>query len=220
MAPAGKKTSRSAPASAPSGAKKAISAAVTRAPRGAKKAAAADSAATSGPAAKLAPGRAPAAVAAQAAAPTSAAKPATRRPPTGRAFAVSAAAALLEDKCEEVVVFDVTGVSSVADFVVIASGTSDRQMRTCVQHVRELAESFGQPVMRSNVDDRTTWAVLDCADVMVHVFEPNTRAYYDLESMWEEAARVDWATEHAASEAAAATATAKSPAARKRRSSK
>ncbi|MCA3005746.1 MAG: ribosome silencing factor [Phycisphaerales bacterium] len=174
---------------------------MTRAPRGAKKPVEGSVApATAAPAVK--PGKAgavPAAVAVAAAVPGT---QALRRPPTGRAFAVSAAAALQEDKCEDVVVFDVTGVSSVADFVVIASGTSDRQMRTCVQHIKEKAEQIGQPVMRSSLDDRTTWAVMDCSDVMVHVFEPNTRAYYDLESMWEEAARVDWATEHEAARVA------------------
>ncbi|MCW5765191.1 MAG: ribosome silencing factor [Phycisphaeraceae bacterium] len=118
----------------------------------------------------------------------SATTPAVNR---GEALARAAARALLEDKCTDVVVIDVRGSSQVADYIVVASGTSDRQMRTAAEGVKKAASALGDQVVRSNLDERTTWVVLDLVDVMVHIFEPNTRAFYDLEMLWGDAPRLD-----------------------------
>ncbi len=99
---------------------------------------------------------------------------------------------LHDDKCSDVVVLDVTGLSSVSDFIVLASGTSDRQMHSAGKNAAEAAEKLGYPPFRRNVDDRTTWVVLDCIDVIAHIFEPNTRAHYDLEMLWGDAPRIAW----------------------------
>ena len=122
--------------------------------------------------------------------------PLTMRPKgdveAARVFAIAAARMLSDDRCEDIVVLDVSEVSQVTDFVIIASGTSDRQMRGSVEDVKKLAVESGYPVFRQSVDDRTTWCVLDCVDVVIHVFEPNTRSHYDLEMLWDDAPRVDW----------------------------
>ena len=109
-----------------------------------------------------------------------------------RAFAVDAARMLADDKCEDVVVLDVTGVSQMSDFIVVGSGTSDRQMRSSADDVAKLGDRSGWPCFRQHADDRTTWVALDFMDVMVHVFEPNTRAHYDLEMLWGDAPRIAW----------------------------
>lgn len=108
------------------------------------------------------------------------------------ALALAAARSLADDKCTDVVVLDLRGLSQATDFFVVASGTSDRQMRAAASHVRETAAQLGHDIHGSSADDRTTWVVLDCVDVVVHVFEPNTRAYYDLEMLWGDAPRLDW----------------------------
>ena len=113
-------------------------------------------------------------------------------PTLTKVAAIEVARSLSDDKCEDVVVLDVTGLSHVTDFVVIASGTSDRQMRSAATNAADVSERHGCGVYRRSDDDRTTWIVLDCVDVVVHVFEPNTRAHYDLEMMWGDAPRVDW----------------------------
>jgi len=110
----------------------------------------------------------------------------------GRALSIEAARLLNDNRCEEIIVMDVRGISKNHDFVVIGSGTSDRQMRSCGQEIAQLARAMGHDSSRTNVDDRTTWLVLDCMDVVVHVFEPNARAHYDLESMWGDAPRIHW----------------------------
>ncbi len=108
-------------------------------------------------------------------------------------FAIEAARLLSDDRCENVVVMEVKDLSPMYDYIVVGSGTSDRQMRSVIDEVIDLAERTGHGSFRRNVDDRTTWCVVDFVDVAVHVFEPNTRAHYDIEMMWGDAPRIDWA---------------------------
>lgn len=113
-------------------------------------------------------------------------------PDATRSFAMEAARLVRDDKCEDVVVLDIRGISSVSDYVIVASGTSERQMRSVLQHVEELGASMGFKPFRASRDDRTAWLLIDFVDVVVHLFEPNTRAHYDLEMLWGDAPRVDW----------------------------
>ncbi len=113
-------------------------------------------------------------------------------PQRARAFAVEVARLLSDDKCEEVVVLDVQGLSTVTDLLVIATGTSGRQMASAVQHVEDLGERMGFAAFGKSADDASDWILCDFVDVVVHVFEPNVRAHYDLEMMWGDARNVDW----------------------------
>jgi ribosome-associated protein len=116
-----------------------------------------------------------------------------------RALAIESARLLRDDKCEHIVVLDVRELSEVTDFLVIASGTSDRQMNSALDDVQELGEGKGWPSFRTSTDERSTWLLVDFVDVVVHLFEPNTRAFYDLEMMWGDAKRVEWQRPHDAS---------------------
>ena len=102
------------------------------------------------------------------------------------------AQAATDEKCDEVLVLDVRGASPVTDYLVIGSGTSDRQMRTALGAATALGDQRGFPSIRSNSDDRATWLLADFVDVVLHLFEPNTRAHYDLETLWPDATRVPW----------------------------
>lgn len=120
---------------------------------------------------------------------------ATRRGTTddARVMAIDLARALTDDKCENVLVLDVSGVSPVTDYIVIASGTSDRQMNSVLDNAMELAEEAGMAAVRHAKDERATWLLADFVDVMLHIFEPNTRAHYDVESLYPDATEVAWA---------------------------
>lgn len=109
-----------------------------------------------------------------------------------RAFAVAAARSLRDSRCEDIIVLDVRGLSHVTDYVVIGSGTSQRQMGSALQHVEDLARETGFGRLQTSTDDRSLWLLADFVDVVVHLFEPNTRAYYDLEMLWGDAPQVDW----------------------------
>ncbi len=109
-----------------------------------------------------------------------------------RVFAIEAARVLSDEKCDDIQVLDVRQLSQVTDYLVIGTGTSDRQMRSALHHVEEKGSQSGYRPFRSNADDRGTWLLSDFVHVVVHVFEPNTRAHYDLEMLWGDAERVAW----------------------------
>ena len=130
-------------------------------------------------------------------------QPAHPRPNPGkdheaaRAFAIEAARSLADDKCEDIVVLDLRGRSLVTDFFVIGSGSSDRQMRSSAAGVAKIAKDKGLSLYRTNMDEaQQSWIVLDFVDLVVHVFSPETRAYYDLEMLWGDTQRIEWAREN------------------------
>ncbi len=108
------------------------------------------------------------------------------------AFAVEAANLLKDLHCEDLLLLDVRGLSDVTDFILIGSGTSKRQIRSLGDDVEKLAKGRGLSRFGRDQDEDTTWVVLDFVDAVVHLFEPTTRAHYDLEMMWDDAPRVDW----------------------------
>lgn len=116
-----------------------------------------------------------------------------------REFAIECARIFNDDKCEHIVILDVRGRSQVADYVVIGSGTSDRQMNSAIDDAVEMGKSRGYSAARTNRDERSTWLLADFVDVIVHLFEPETRAYYDIEMLWGEAPRVEWKRDEPAS---------------------
>ncbi len=116
----------------------------------------------------------------------------TTDPAKARQLAIDAARLLADDKCEDVLVLDVTQISQITDFIVIGTGTSDRQMKSVLDHVRDMAKDADYELFRSSTDDNAVWLLADFVDMIVHLFEPNARAHYDLETLWNEASRVHW----------------------------
>ncbi|MEO1584486.1 MAG: ribosome silencing factor [Planctomycetota bacterium] len=126
--------------------------------------------------------------------PASPAKPAKPTDEQTKAMAIDIARLMSDLKCTEVVALDLLGRSPLADVIIIATGTSDRQMRSAIDDVAELGASKDFPVLRKSEDDRATWIVADLGTIVAHVFEPNTRAHYDLELLWGDSERIDWQT--------------------------
>ena len=113
-------------------------------------------------------------------------------PEVTRAFGIDAARCLSDDKCTDVVLLDVRGLSQICDFVLIGSGTSVRQMKSVAQSIEDLGKAQGTPPYRSSTDSSSAWVVVDFVELVVHLFEPEHRLYYDLESLWGEGRRVEW----------------------------
>ncbi len=107
-------------------------------------------------------------------------------------FACYAARLVGDSRCEQVIVIDVRGHSQVTDYLVIASGTSERQLRSVAGGLKELARDQGQGVFRADAGDGSGWVVMDFVDVVAHLFTPHQRAYYDLETLWGDGEVVDW----------------------------
>jgi ribosome-associated protein len=108
-----------------------------------------------------------------------------------RQFAIDAARLLSDTRCHNVVVLDVTGISPVTDFLVVATGTSPVQMRSACDEVQELGEPRGFRAL-TRAGDSGTWTCIDLVDIVVHVFNHETRAYYDLDNLWGDARKVEW----------------------------
>src|SRR5688572_11399779 len=112
--------------------------------------------------------------------------PAASRLESARQFAVQSARLAANTRCHNVVLLDVTGISPVTDFLVLATGTSPRQMQTVCDEVEELGASPQhnyKPFSRVG-DDSASWTCIDFIDVVVHVFSPEARMYYDLDGLW------------------------------------
>ena len=94
--------------------------------------------------------------------------------------------AILDDgKAEDVFVIDLAGKSSMADFMVVASGGSARQINALAEKlIRGIKTAkYGSPGVEGK--SQGDWVLLDAGDVIVHLFRPEVRAFYNLEKMWE-----------------------------------
>ena len=91
---------------------------------------------------------------------------------------------LEDDKAEEIVTIDLGGRSSLCDAVVIASGRSSRHVMSIAEHLARRLKEEGYGTRPVNGAAQGDWALVDAGDVIVHVFRPEVREYYDLEGMW------------------------------------
>lgn len=120
------------------------------------------------------------------------AAPRKRQEALARKFAIEAARYVNDSHCQDVMLLDIRGKSDVADFIVIGSGTSDRQLRSVGHGVAELGAKMGVPRYGLDRDGTSTWVALDFVDVIVHLFDPALRGHYDLEMLWGDAPQIHW----------------------------
>ena len=95
----------------------------------------------------------------------------------------------LEDlKAQDIKVLDVRGLSNITDLMIVASGTSDRQVRAIAYHVVDKAKKKGLPPLGMEGEQIGEWALVDLGDAVVHIMLPQTRDFYNLEKLWGDAA--------------------------------
>jgi ribosome-associated protein len=116
-----------------------------------------------------------------------------------REAAVVAARSASAKQAESVAILDVHGLLVITDFFVIASGTTERQVKTIVEEVEKALRDLGRKPVRREGETEGRWVLLDYVDVVVHVFADEEREYYDLERLWRDAPRLDWTENGAAS---------------------
>ncbi|MFM8998823.1 MAG: ribosome silencing factor [Actinomycetota bacterium] len=107
-----------------------------------------------------------------------------------RADALAAASAALDKQARDVAILDVHGLLVITDYFVLATGTSDRQVRTIVDAIEDALRKRGRRPVRREGETENRWVLLDFADFVVHVFAPDERDFYDLERLWGDAPRV------------------------------
>ncbi|MCI1985795.1 MAG: ribosome silencing factor [Lactobacillus sp.] len=103
-----------------------------------------------------------------------------------------------DKRAEDIVVLDMQGVSLLADYFVIMNGNSERQVQALVNAIEDQVEAEGGNQPRIEGQKGSKWMLMDFHDVVVHVFVPEEREFYNLEKLWSEAPLVDvqdWVTE-------------------------
>jgi len=121
---------------------------------------------------------------------------ASRQSDTGAdiaALARRAAAILVDNKANDVVVLGLKGVSDMTDFFVIASGTSDTHVRALGEHVQDELRVAGTRTSHVEGTTQGRWVLLDYFDFVVHIFHPTLRDFYRLERLWSDA-KVVWSS--------------------------
>jgi ribosome-associated protein len=94
-----------------------------------------------------------------------------------------------EKKAKEVLILNLADLTDIADFFVLASGTSERHVRTVAESVQTGMKEKGMQPLSAEGYDEGRWVILDYGDVIFHMFLEPLRELYDLESLWIEAAR-------------------------------
>jgi ribosome-associated protein len=97
----------------------------------------------------------------------------------------------LEKKARDLVVMEVRDVTSIADYFIICSGSSDRQVQSIAQGIEENLSAAGHPPLSVEGVHRGHWVLMDFSDVIVHIFYEPVREFYDLEGLWGHAPRVE-----------------------------
>ncbi len=89
-----------------------------------------------------------------------------------------------DDKAEDIVVIDLHGKSSIADYLVIASGRSSRQVAAMADHLAHKLKEAGARRVAVEGARQGDWVLIDGGDLIVHLFRPEVRRFYNLEKMW------------------------------------
>lgn len=95
-------------------------------------------------------------------------------------------------KGEEIIIMDVREISSIADFFVIASGQSEPHLKAIRNEIEEKLKEAGVNAKRIDGFPKSQWVVMDYIDVVVHLFDKDTREFYGLERLWGDAKKIDW----------------------------
>lgn len=107
--------------------------------------------------------------------------------------AIRCAELAADKKGYDLKVLDITAISTIADFLVIISGQSDKQNQAICDHIRRELKKFGK-VQEIEGETEGKWIVMDYVDVLVHIFHEEQRKRYDLDGLWEKAEQVELST--------------------------
>ena len=94
--------------------------------------------------------------------------------------------ALEDKKGEDIKIIDITGISVLADYFIIANGNSDSQVNALVDNVEEELHKAGYTLRQREGQASGSWVLLDFGDIIVHVFDKENRLFYDLERIWKD----------------------------------
>ena len=98
---------------------------------------------------------------------------------------------LNERKAVDPVLIEVTGITSIADYFIIASGSSTRQVQAITRHLEKRMREAGIKPLGIEGEQNAQWVLKDYGDVIIHIFYEDVRKFYDLEGLWVDAPRLE-----------------------------
>jgi ribosome-associated protein len=107
-----------------------------------------------------------------------------------KALVIAAAKLAGDRRCTDIVALDMRKVSQVTDYFLIFTGTSDRQMRSVADEITEMAKKKGSSLFGRAGYEQGRWVLIDFVDFVVHVFDSQSRKYYDLDMLWGDAKKL------------------------------
>ena len=106
-----------------------------------------------------------------------------------------AARVAADNKARDIIVLDMRPCTPLFDYFVIVTGSSRRQIHTLAEEIDDALQAEGDSRMGIEGYEASKWVVQDYGDVVIHVFDPDTRDYYKLEELWADAPKIDWENE-------------------------
>ena len=103
---------------------------------------------------------------------------------TAKELARVAITALEEKKAEDIHVIDISEISTLADYFIIANGTNRSQIQTLADYVEEALGKAGLPLKQVEGYDTANWILMDYRDIVIHIFDKENRLFYDLDRIW------------------------------------
>ena len=104
--------------------------------------------------------------------------------------AIKCAAFALDKKALDVKILEIKKISSIADYLVLATGRSDRQVQAMAESVKQGLKPFDRPIDMEGYDEGR-WVVVDYGDIIVHVFQEEIRKIYNLDELWSRAPQIE-----------------------------
>jgi ribosome-associated protein len=111
---------------------------------------------------------------------------------SSRELAIAAARAAASKNARDILILDVSELIVITDYFVIASGGSDRQVKTVAEEIERSVAAIGMKPVRREGEREGRWVLLDFVDFVAHVFRDQEREYYGLERLWRDAPIVPW----------------------------
>lgn len=109
-----------------------------------------------------------------------------KKAPTTAAKKKLVIAALEDIKAHDIQAIDVRGVTSIFDWIIVASADSARQTKALARHVRDALKDAGATIVGTEGEESGEWILVDAGDIVAHVMQPAAREYYNLEELWGE----------------------------------
>lgn len=110
---------------------------------------------------------------------------------TIKEFVKLAINALEDKKAEDIHIIDISEISTLADYFIIANGTNRSQIQALADHVEETLGKAGLPLKQTEGYDAANWILMDYRDIIIHIFDKENRLFYDLDRIWRDGKLID-----------------------------